>query len=77
MTPMEEDALNKHLGERERRSSAANGSGLTDAEKIAKAIELLEWLHNNCLVPDLAHDAVNTCRLCRLLEQLKAPNDKR
>lgn len=57
--------------------AAAPGSALTDAKKIQKAIELLQWMHDNCLAPDItAHDAVNTCRICRLIAELKAPNEK-
>ena len=58
------------------RLGVACGSALTDAQKIKKAIELLEWLHDNCLFPNLAHDAVNTCRICRLITELKVPNDQ-
>jgi hypothetical protein len=51
------------------------GSALTDAKKIQKATEFLQWMHDNCLAPDItAHDAVNTCRICRLIAELKAPN---
>ena len=54
--------------------AAPSGSALTDAQKIEKAIELLQWMHDNCLAPDItAHDAVNTCRICRLIAELKAP----
>lgn len=56
--------------------ASATGSALTDAEKIQKTIELLEYLHAECLVPDMAHDAIGTCRICRLLKELKAPNDE-
>lgn len=53
------------------------GSALTDAQKIHKAIELLQWMHDNCLAPDItAHDAINTCRICRLIAELKAPNTR-
>ena len=48
-----------------------------ETQKVQKAIELLQWMHDNCLAPDItAHDAVNTCRICRLIAELKTPNDK-
>jgi hypothetical protein len=40
--------------------------------KVVKAIELLKWLHDNCLVPDItAHDAMETCKICRLKSELE------
>jgi len=66
--------------ERERaivfRLSQAHEILMTDADKIEKAIELLERLEAKCLVPNFAHDAMTTCPICRLLELLKAPSDQ-
>jgi hypothetical protein len=67
---------NNNLKTQQPPASAAGAAAylaLTDAEKIQKTIELLEYLHAECLVPDMAHDAVGTCRICRLLKELKAP----
>ncbi len=50
------------------------GQWLADKAKIAAAIELLERLERECLVPDFAHDAFGTCPTCRLLKELKAQN---
>lgn len=54
--------------------AAPSVSRLTDAQKIGKAIELLERLERECLVPDFAHDAFGSCQICRLISELKAPN---
>lgn len=47
------------------------------ANKIQKAIKLFQYLHDNCLASDItAHDAITTCSICRLIAELKAPNDQ-
>jgi hypothetical protein len=42
--------------------------------KLKKAIELLEQLERECLVPNFAHDALGSCPICRLIAELKNPN---
>ena len=38
--------------------------------QVAALRDALTWLHDNC--PDCAHDAVSTCRFCRLLTDTAA-----
>lgn len=43
-------------------------------QKIEKAIAIFQWLHDNCMVPNLAHDAISECRICKTIRELKTPN---